>query len=424
MANGTQKMIVICRLCLSQDERLLRPVTETIDASLTILEIKRFSGIPININEEIAYAICFECADRVQSSIAFRNACLDNDGLFQELRSAFMAQLGCTEKDAVVIVDDSISNRLGQQYFQIDDDNNVHIENLTTDPYKEDVSIEQAEAVIVFDRVESDPVSDEYDAADNVRLPGQTTESSDLSVTTEESTKPSHSNREIRSMRTEKSSRTKKLCTICGKMVTSLPSHIAQHTNEPTQHACPYCPVKMTVKSNLKQHIQAVHLKKISKKCKLCDKGFTQNKSYASHMISFHGIGRKHPCKLCSRVFNFPSGLKDHMNRVHSEVRSLECDICGKMFKVKSALATHIRTHSGDQPYACTQCPKRFKSQFAKKTHELTHSGIVFECGFCSKTYRYKALLSMHLRKTHSTEMLESTEYDEEQEVDASKEET
>uniref|UniRef100_A0A1Y9H2T4 Protein krueppel n=1 Tax=Anopheles dirus TaxID=7168 RepID=A0A1Y9H2T4_9DIPT len=406
MANAAQKMIVICRLCLSQDESQLRPVTETIDVSLTILEIKRFSGIPINTDDDTAYAMCFECADRLKTSIAFRNTCLNNDGLFQELRAALMTREGCAPEDAVVIVKEGEPNPLGLQYFQTGEDS-MEMENITMDPDNEYIANEQADSYMELDRVVPEPVSGESEDAGAASVPGQTIASDHPCDTPDgyptDSIKPSLPIREIKPMRAERS-RSKKLCTICGKMVTSMRSHIVQHIDH-TKHACPYCPVEMTVKGNMTKHINSVHLKTINKTCKLCGKGFTQNKSYGSHMITVHGIGEKHPCTLCSKVFNFQYSLKDHMTRVHSEVRRLGCPICGKLFKVKQALAMHLRSHSAEQPYACSQCPKRFKSRFAKKTHELTHSGVVFECGFCCKTYRYKALLSMHLRKMHPTDL-------------------
>uniref|UniRef100_A0A6E8W5B6 C2H2-type domain-containing protein n=1 Tax=Anopheles coluzzii TaxID=1518534 RepID=A0A6E8W5B6_ANOCL len=138
------------------------------------------------------------------------------------------------------------------------------------------------------------------------------------------------------------------LCSICGTFVSNLNFHQNyHHAKTSIKLSCPHCPAKITHQKNLTRHINTVHLKIVEKTCEICGKEFTTNNSYVSHMV---------------------------------------------------------RRYIARWPYACSQCPKRFKSRFARKTHELTHSGVLFKCTLCEKSYRYKSLLSMHMRKMHPEE--------------------
>ena len=94
------------------------------------------------------------------------------------------------------------------------------------------------------------------------------------------------------------------------------------------------------------------------------------------------------------------------MNKpIFRQFRQQRVTIVRFFFAPRQELKVHERVHSTDQPYACSQCPKRFKSGFARKTHELTHYGIVFGCRICKRSYRYKSLLTMHMKKMHPEEV-------------------
>jgi len=40
--------------------------------------------------------------------------------------------------------------------------------------------------------------------------------------------------------------------------------------------------------------------------------------------------------------------------------RCFECQFCGKFFKQKAVLARHVRRHTGEKPFKCTVCPLAF----------------------------------------------------------------
>lgn len=72
---------------------------------------------------------------------------------------------------------------------------------------------------------------------------------------------------------------------------------------------------------------------------------------------------------------------------------------CDKVFERIHNLRSHIRTHSGDRPYACTTCGLRFSRNHDLKRHERIHQGVrPYVCDFCGKSFLRLDALNRHLK--------------------------
>ncbi|ETN62034.1 hypothetical protein AND_006287 [Anopheles darlingi] len=407
-----------CRFCLSQDCELLIPLSRAIENhSFSIQDIQQTTGISIIENEIDCLSVCTKCSNRIKLAVDFRHSCINGNIRFMQLFGHIIDKL---------------------RSFDIVDENLEHAENIK-DPLKIEMVLQNEpsnENTLQGHDESALPVNESQELFGERTPNGQedcgdeSSSSEDLPPVPTSALKPKRkiTNKKVAATASSASDRKKKkskekigynekgkandpnktsrsdghrkrLCGICGVLVTNLISHTRSHTKE-NLLKCPHCPVQMAHSTNLLNHVNTAHVKKIIKSCEPCGKGFTSNNAYKSHMRT-HGIGAQYQCEICLKMFNHASSRRIHIKRIHIAERKYECQICQEKFKDPSRLRGHARVHSTNAPFACSHCPKRFKSPTAKKAHEITHSGIQFACTFCTKVYRYKTLLNMHYRKCH-----------------------
>ena len=86
---------------------------------------------------------------------------------------------------------------------------------------------------------------------------------------------------------------------------------------------CPKCSSKFIKKSELKIHINSVHLKSFD--CLKCDRKFMKEKSLKTHDTLVHKQKKYFKCSKCNVKFVQKYDLISHMSQVHQPLLSYIC---------------------------------------------------------------------------------------------------
>ncbi|CAN8015007.1 unnamed protein product [Ixodes persulcatus] len=215
-------------------------------------------------------------------------------------------------------------------------------------------------------------------------------------------------------------------CEICLERFTkmsNLNSHRTTHTGE-RPHQCEVCHKRFRKAVNLRTH-RRTHAQDQTHPCSLCDQAFPNVTRLRAHNKQCHQ--ESHACEECGRRFQSPLALVAH-RRVHSGAAPFGCSLCQRSFSKEAhlhrhldkhasrkdqcpvcqllcssghQLQIHMRTHTGEKPYACDLCPRRFTKQVNLKRHLQVHTKVKFECSVCLKSYLSEKTLQAHYRNAH-----------------------
>ncbi|XP_037798656.1 protein tramtrack, beta isoform-like isoform X16 [Penaeus monodon] len=98
----------------------------------------------------------------------------------------------------------------------------------------------------------------------------------------------------------------------------------------------------------------------------LCTKALRRN------MKSPNTHGKMHQCPFCHYSTAIVTHMKRHV-RTHTGEKPFACPHCAYSCTTKENLQKHIRTHTGEKPYVCPYCPYRSSRTDSLRSHIFLH---------------------------------------------------
>ena len=195
-----------------------------------------------------------------------------------------------------------------------------------------------------------------------------------------------------------------------------LERHVNECHLQIKEFECKDCEKSFARKDKLADHVEAVHQKKQKYLCSKCGKGFYHKFNMTRHVITCKKRGKKkepRECPECDREFTFKSELKRHIEVVHLKVKRHKCEKCGKGFSQKCMLEDHVNAvHLKKREHQCQDCGNSFArlSQLNRHVSAVHLLEKQHECPECDKSFARRDRLKTHVMAVHVKNLIKVPE--------------
>ena len=128
----------------------------------------------------------------------------------------------------------------------------------------------------------------------------------------------------------------------------------------PNEFACPFCSKIMKLKSDMRRHIRT-HTGEKPFNCIYCNQYFSRKSTLDTHVFTFHN--------------NKNQWYGKNFNLQNQPIKlgrfEFACPFCNKIMKTNADMLRHIRTHTGEKPFACNYCNQSFTRKFTLDMHNM-----------------------------------------------------
>ncbi len=146
----------------------------------------------------------------------------------------------------------------------------------------------------------------------------------------------------------------------------------------PFENVCDFCGKNYCSKRDLKRHRDTVHLKLSRHKCDKCEMWFSNVTDMKRHFQSTYHLGlRPYKCRKCSRYFKEKERFDRHQIEMpncdelkRNPPNQVKCEFCNQTYSDKYILKRHVlNLHLKDRNFKCPQCSRVFRSKSGLTMH-------------------------------------------------------